>query len=67
MRVPRTTRAALVAAIALAFTACLDTPPITSSADMVPSASIGRISIEPATLSIVAGGGASLDVHLEDT
>lgn len=66
MRVPRTTRAALVAAIALAFTACIDTPPITSSADMIPSASIGRISVEPATLSIVAGGDASLDVHLED-
>jgi len=67
MRVPRTTRAALVAAVALAFTACIDTPPITSSADMVPSASIGRITVEPATLSIVAGGESSLDVQLEDT
>jgi hypothetical protein len=67
MRVPRTTRAALVAAIALASAACIDTPPITSSADMLPSASIGRIIVEPATLSIVAGGDSSLDVQLEDT
>ncbi|HET7553397.1 MAG TPA: Ig-like domain-containing protein [Gemmatimonadaceae bacterium] len=67
MRVPRSTRAALVAAIALAFTACIDTPPITSSADMLPSASIGRIVVEPATLSIVAGGDSSLNVQLEDT
>ena len=67
MRVPRTTRAALVAAIALGFTACIDTPPITSSADMVPSASIGKVIVEPATLSIVAGGDSSLDVKLQDT
>jgi hypothetical protein len=67
MRVPRSTRAALAAAIALAFTACIDTPPITSSADMLPSASIGRITVEPATLSIVAGADSSLDVLLEDT
>ncbi|HEU6450694.1 MAG TPA: Ig-like domain-containing protein [Gemmatimonadaceae bacterium] len=67
MRVPRSTRAALAAAIALAFTACIDTPPITSSADMLPSASIGRIFVEPATLSIVAGADSSLNVHLEDT
>jgi hypothetical protein len=66
MRVPRTARAALVAAIALAFTACIDTPPITSSADQIPSAAIGRITIEPATLSIVAGADAPLDVRLED-
>ena len=66
MRVPRTTRAVLIAAAALALTACIDTPPITSSADLQPSASIGRVVIEPATLSIVAGADAPLDVHLED-
>ncbi len=66
MRVPRTIRAALLAAAALALTACIDTPPITASADQLPSASIGRVVIEPATLSIVAGGDAPLDVHLED-
>lgn len=66
MRVPRTTGAALVAGIALAFTACIDTPPITSSADMIPSASVARISVEPATLSIVAGTDTSLEAQLED-
>jgi hypothetical protein len=68
MRVPRTTRAALVAAIALSIAACIDTPPITSSAtDLVPSASVARITVEPANLSIVAGGDAPLDVQLQDT
>jgi hypothetical protein len=66
MRVPRTSGAAIVAAIALAISACLDTPPITSSADMIPSASIGRVIVEPATLSIVAGGDSLLDVRLQD-
>jgi uncharacterized protein YjdB len=67
MRVPRTTRAALLAALSITLAACIDTPPITSSADLVPSSSIGRITVEPSTLSIVAGGDAPLDVQLEDT
>jgi hypothetical protein len=66
MRVLRTTGAAFAAAIALFLAACIDTPPITSSADMIPSASIGRISIQPASLSITAGSDASFDVQLED-
>ena len=67
MRVPRTTGAALLAALAITLAACMDTPPITSAADLVPSSSIGRITVEPSTLSIVAGGDAPLDVQLEDT
>jgi len=66
MRVPGTTRAAILAAIAVVFTACMDTPPITSSADMIPSASIGRIIVQPAALSIASGDASSLDVRLED-
>jgi hypothetical protein len=66
MRVPRSNRAVLAAALALVLTACIDTPPITSSADMLPSASIGRITVEPASLSIVAGADSSLNVLLED-
>src|SRR5690606_38211024 len=57
----------LLAAIVLAFTACLDTPPITSSSDMLPSATIGSITVQPASLSIVAGGDSSLSAKLEDT
>ena len=66
MRVPRTIRAALVAAIAIAVASCIDTPAITSATDLVPSASVARITVEPSTLSIVAGGDAPLDVQLED-
>src|SRR5690606_11816306 len=62
----RTIRAALTAAAALAITACLDTPPITSSTDMIPSESVARVTIEPPTLSIVAGTDTSLQVQLED-
>ena len=67
MRVPRTTGATFAAAIAFVLAACIDTPPITSSADMIPSASIGRISIQPASLSITAGNDATFDVQLEDS
>ena len=66
MCVPRTVRTALVAAIAIVAASCIDTPAITSSTDLDPSSSIGRITVEPSNLSILPGGDAPLDVKLED-
>lgn len=65
MRVPRTVRTASIAVLAIAVVSCVDTPAITSANELLPSL-IERIFLEPASLSIVAGGDAPLDVHLKD-
>ena len=67
MSFPRSVGAMLIAAIAIAAASCVDTPAITSATDLTESSSVGRITVEPSSLSIAPGSNAPLDVQLEDS
>ena len=66
MHISRTVRTVSIAVFAIAVASCVDTSDIAGVADGLPTTLVQRVTIEPASITIVAGADAPLDVSLKD-